>query len=46
MLTSAKKAPAMLCVGQKMAPYVNKGSTLDGAHELQVTVIVTTSELS
>jgi len=29
-----------------MAPHVNKWSLLDGAHKLQVTVIVTTSELS
>ena len=29
-----------------MAPHVNKGSPLDGAQKLQVTVIVTTSELS
>jgi len=29
-----------------MAPHVNKWSPLDGAHEYQVTVIVTTSELS
>jgi len=29
-----------------MAPHVNKWSPLDGAHKLQVTVIVTTSELS
>jgi len=32
-----------LCGGQKMAPHVNKCSSLDGAH---VTVIVTTSQLS
>jgi len=29
-----------------MTPHVNKCSPLDGAHKLQVTVIVTTSELS
>jgi len=29
-----------------VAPHVNKWSPLDGAHEQQVTVIVTTSELS
>jgi len=29
-----------------MAPHVNKWLPLDGAHELKVTVIVTTSELS
>jgi len=29
-----------------MAPHVNKCSPLDGAHDQQVTVIVTTSELS
>jgi len=29
-----------------MAPHVNKRSPLDGAHELQVLVIATTSELS
>jgi len=29
-----------------MAPHVNKWSPRDGAHEQQVTVIVTTSELS
>jgi len=34
------------CGSQKMAPHVNKWSPLDGAHKLQVTVIVTTSELS
>jgi len=34
------------CGDQKMAPHVNKLSPLDGAHELQVTVIDTTSELS
>jgi len=28
-----------------MAPRVNKWSPLDGAHKLQVAVIVTTSEL-
>jgi len=27
-----------------MAPHVNKWSPLDGAHKLQVTVIVATSE--
>jgi len=34
------------CDGRKMAPHENKWSPLDGAHESQVTVIVTTSELS
>ena len=29
-----------------MAPHVNNWSPLDSAHKLQVTVIVTTSELS
>jgi len=29
-----------------MAPHVNKWSPLDGAHKLQITVIVSTSELS
>jgi len=29
-----------------MAPHVNKWSPVDGAHKSQVTVIVTTSELS
>jgi len=29
-----------------MAPHVNTWSPLDGAYKLQVTVIVTTSELS
>jgi len=29
-----------------MAPHVNKWSPPDGAHEQQVTVIVTTSELT
>ena len=29
-----------------MEPHVNIWSPLDGAHKLQVTVIVTTSELS
>jgi len=29
-----------------MAPHANKGSPLDGANKLQVTVIVITSELS
>jgi len=29
-----------------MAPHENQWSPLDGAHEKQVTVIVTTSELS
>jgi len=29
-----------------MAPHENKWSPLDGAHKLQVTLIVTTSELS
>jgi len=29
-----------------MAPHVNKWSPLDAAHKLQVTVMVTTSELS
>jgi len=29
-----------------MAPHVSTWSPLDGAHKLQVTVIVTTSELS
>jgi len=35
-----------LCGGQKMAPHANKWSPLEGAHEQQVTVIVTISELS
>jgi len=34
------------CGGLKMAPHVNKWSPLGGAHKSQVTVIVTTSELS
>jgi len=34
------------CGGLEMAPHVNKWSPLDGAHKLQVTVIVTTGELS
>jgi len=34
------------CGGLEMAPHENKWSPLDGAHKLQVTVIVTTSELS
>jgi len=29
-----------------MAPHVNKWSLVDGAHESQVTAIVTTSKLS
>jgi len=32
--------------GLEMAPLVNKWSPLDGAHEQQVAVIVTTSKLS
>jgi len=38
--------PPWKCGGQKMVPHANKWSLLDGAHELQVTVIVTTSESS
>ena len=34
------------CGGRQMAPHENKLSPLDGSHKLQVTVIVTTSELS
>ena len=34
------------CGGRQMAPHINKWSSLDAAHKLQVTVIVTTSELS
>jgi len=34
------------CGGRQLAPHVNKWSSLDGAHESQVTVIGTTSELS
>jgi len=37
---------SQVCDGQKMGPYVNKWSPLDGAHEQQVTVTVTTSGLS
>jgi len=33
------------CGGRWMASHVNKWSPLDGAHKLQVTVIVTISEL-
>jgi len=34
------------CGGLEMAPHENKWSRLDGAHKLQVTVIIPTSELS
>jgi len=34
------------CGGLEMVPHVNKWSLLDGAHKWQLTVIVTTSELS
>jgi len=36
----------MYCGGLEMAPHENKWSPLDGTHKLQVTVIITTSELS
>jgi len=36
----------VMCGGLDMAPHENKWSPLDRAHEQQVTVIVTTSELS
>jgi len=47
LLASSEQAFNMpLCGGLEMAPHVNHWSALDGAHKSQVTVIITTSELS